>query len=79
MLAAVEGPYGKQLHLDDYGTVLLMATGIGISSQLPYVSQLLEGYHNCEVRTKKIALYWQVDRDSKCLYVAFRNDVLLSL
>ncbi|CAK7237495.1 hypothetical protein SBRCBS47491_009996, partial [Sporothrix bragantina] len=67
MLAAVEGPYGKQLHLDDYGTVLLMATGIGIAAQLPYVSQLLEGYHNCEVRTKKIALYWQVDRDGHIL------------
>ncbi|KAH8589104.1 hypothetical protein B0O99DRAFT_468463, partial [Bisporella sp. PMI_857] len=38
--AIVEGPYGKEIHLDEYGTVLLFATGIGIAGQLPYVKQL---------------------------------------
>ncbi|KAH8748345.1 hypothetical protein BGZ57DRAFT_739465, partial [Hyaloscypha finlandica] len=43
--AIVEGPYGKEIHLDEYGIVLLFATGIGIAGQLPYVKQLLENFH----------------------------------
>ncbi|OTA99792.1 hypothetical protein M426DRAFT_27187 [Hypoxylon sp. CI-4A] len=34
-------PYGKPLVLDQYGTVLLFATGIGITGQLPYMKELL--------------------------------------
>ena len=65
MRAIVEGPYGKELNLDSYGTVLLFATGIGIAGQLAYVVQLLSGYHNCEVKTRRIALFWQVDSESQ--------------
>jgi hypothetical protein len=31
MRAVIEGPYGRELCLDSYGTVLLFATGIGIA------------------------------------------------
>lgn len=64
--AILEGPYGKELDLDGYGTVLLFATGIGIAGQLAYVAQLLQGYNNHEVRTRRIALFWQLDAESKC-------------
>jgi NAD(P)H-flavin reductase len=67
MMAWVEGPYGKELNLESYGTVLLFATGIGIAGQLPYVAQLLEGYHNCEVKTRRIALFWELDSERKRL------------
>ena len=67
MRAVVEGPYGKELELDLYGTVVLFATGIGIAGQLPYVSQLLAGYQNCEVKTRRITLFWQVDSESRYL------------
>lgn len=65
MRAIVEGPYGRELHLESYGTVLLFATGIGIAGQLPYVTQLLEGYHNCEVKGRRIALFWEMDSERK--------------
>jgi NAD(P)H-flavin reductase len=29
--AIIEGPYGKEIHLNEYGIVLLFATGIGIA------------------------------------------------
>jgi predicted ferric reductase len=66
MKAIIEGPYGKELYLDEYGTVLLFATGIGISGQLPYVTQLLEGYQRSEVKTRRIALFWELE--SECKY-----------
>jgi predicted ferric reductase len=65
MRAVIEGPYGKGLNLDSYGTVLLFATGIGIAGQLSYVTQLLEGYCNCEVKTRRIALFWEVESECK--------------
>ena len=65
MRAVIEGPYGNELNLESYGTVLLFATGIGIAGQLPYVTQLLEGCHNCEVKTRRIALFWELDSERK--------------
>ncbi|MAD85156.1 MAG: hypothetical protein CL912_19520 [Deltaproteobacteria bacterium] len=68
MRAIVEGPCGRELHLESYGTVLLFATGIGIAGQLPYVTQLLEGYHNFEVKGRRIALFWEMDSERKCTH-----------
>ncbi|KAI9767639.1 MAG: hypothetical protein M1840_005510 [Geoglossum simile] len=70
MKAIIEGPYGNELNLELYGTVLLFATGIGIAGQLPYVKQLLEGYHNCEVKTRRIALFWEMDSEFHSGWVA---------
>ncbi|KAH8650328.1 hypothetical protein BGZ60DRAFT_389188 [Tricladium varicosporioides] len=76
MRAIVEGPYGRELHLESYGTVLLFATGIGIAGQLPYVTQLLEGYHNCEVKGRRIALFWEMDSE---LHSAWVGDMMKEL
>ena len=65
MKAFIEGPYGKELHLESYGTVLLFATGAGIAGQLPYVKQLLDGYQDHEVKTRRIALFWEMSSERK--------------
>lgn len=67
MRAIIEGPYGKELDLGSYETVLLFATGIGIAGQLPYVIRLLDGYYNSEVKTRKIALLWELDSECKAI------------
>ncbi|KAM5349489.1 hypothetical protein ACJ41O_005994 [Fusarium nematophilum] len=77
LAAVIEGPYGKELHLDSYGTVLLFATGIGIAGQLSYVAQLLDGYQNYEVKTRRVALFWQVDSEIQTAWVADRMQQLL--
>jgi len=63
MRAIVEGPYGKQLDLESYDTVLLFATGMGIAGQLSYVTQLLERYHSRRVTGQRIALFWELDSE----------------
>jgi predicted ferric reductase len=65
MQATVEGPYGKELDLESYGTVLLFATGMGIAAQLPYVTRLLEGYHNRKLKSRRIALFWELESECK--------------
>jgi predicted ferric reductase len=73
MRAVIEGPYGRELELDSYGTVLLFATGIGIAGQLPYIEQLLEGYRNCEVKTRSMALFWEVESEREQILSVRRN------
>ncbi|KAF4625874.1 hypothetical protein G7Y89_g12291 [Cudoniella acicularis] len=55
--AIIEGPYRKELDLKSYGTILLFATGIRIAGQLPYITQLLEEYHNSGEKNRRIALF----------------------
>jgi len=66
--AFIEGPFGHGIHLDEYGTVILMATGIGIAGQLPYIKQLLHGYTNHDIKARKISLFWEVE--SQCRRVS---------
>ncbi|KAH9905233.1 ferric reductase transmembrane component 3 [Xylariomycetidae sp. FL2044] len=77
MKAFVEGPYGRELPLDLYGTVLLIASGIGIAGQLSYVAQLLGDYHNGRTKTRRIALLWEVESEIQTAWVADQMQKLL--
>lgn len=64
--AYIEGPYGTERSLSSYGTVMLFASGVGITHQLPYVRELVEGYCQGTVATKRITLVW-VMPNTECL------------
>lgn len=59
----IEGPYGLYEDLRAYGTVLMIATGLGVASQLPYIKHILDGHMNREARTQKISLFWQIRQE----------------
>lgn len=65
--AFIEGPYGskKEETFGSHGTVLMVASGIGIAGVLPFVKYLCEGHHRREVCTRKICLLWLIERDGK--------------
>lgn len=65
LLAFIDGPYGIQHKFGDYGTVIMFATGIGIVGHIPYVKDLISGYNSCEVRTQRILVIWQINKESK--------------
>ncbi|KAK5047920.1 hypothetical protein LTR84_006108 [Exophiala bonariae] len=58
--AWVEGPYGTQRSLDSYGTVLLFASGVGITHQLGYARQLVEDHSAGTLATKRVTLVWVI-------------------
>ncbi|KAK5955333.1 hypothetical protein OHC33_004015 [Knufia fluminis] len=64
--ALVEGPYGHAKSFNSYGTVLLFASGVGITHQMPYVRDLCQGYADGTVATKRMTLVWVVP-DTECL------------
>lgn len=55
-----EGPYGGLHVMHSYGTVMLFAGGIGISHQVPYVRDLVAGFANGTVATRKVILVWVI-------------------
>lgn len=58
LTAFVNGPYGVHRPLDSYGTVMLFAGGVGITHQVPYVRDLVMGFANETVATRKVVLVW---------------------
>jgi predicted ferric reductase len=65
MSVLIEGPYGRSKNLGTYGTVLMVATGIGIAGHLPYIRYLVEAHANRLVVTQKVRLHWEMTRECK--------------
>jgi len=60
-LALFSGPHGLSAPLAEFETVLLVASGLGIAAQLPYLRHLIRGYNDFQVRTRRIHLVWQLE------------------
>jgi predicted ferric reductase len=66
---AFDGPYGQDLHLERYETVMLVAQGIGIAGVLPYAHHLTNWKfhknksHKRAVMTRKLDLYWLLEEN----------------
>ncbi|KAL8744538.1 MAG: hypothetical protein Q9184_007988 [Pyrenodesmia sp. 2 TL-2023] len=58
--AFIEGPYGSAEPLDSYGTVLLIAGGVGITNQLSHMHHLIQGWAAGTNATQKLVLVWSV-------------------
>ncbi|KAI1494771.1 ferric reductase like transmembrane component [Biscogniauxia mediterranea] len=54
----VEGPYGGEHTMHSYGTVMLFAGGVGITHAVPHVRDLVAGFANGTVATRKVVLVW---------------------
>lgn len=67
--AWIDGPFGPcpvgglSGAIGDYGHVFMVATGIGIAAQLPYIKEIIMGHNRRSVRTQRISLVWQLDRN----------------
>jgi predicted ferric reductase len=60
-LALVDGPYGAEIPLKRYGTILLFASGIGIAAQLLYVKRVQDDYDDRETSCRELTLIWESD------------------
>jgi predicted ferric reductase len=66
-LALFTGPHGISAPAGDYETVVMIASGFGIASQLSYLKQLLYGYNAHKSRNRRIHLVWQIDKEGRHL------------
>ena len=58
--ALIEGPYGGERSLASYGTVMLFASGIGITHQMLYLKELVEAYTVGTVAARRVTLIWVI-------------------
>ncbi|KAH7031024.1 uncharacterized protein B0I36DRAFT_288807 [Microdochium trichocladiopsis] len=77
--ALVDGPYGTTISLGQYGTVLLFATDVGIAGQLTYVRELLRLYQQCMAKSRRIALYWELEAEEHRFWVKEWMNEMLAL
>ncbi|PKX91411.1 ferric reductase family protein [Aspergillus novofumigatus IBT 16806] len=70
-LTWIDGPYGERIDLSSYNNVLLVASGIGIAAQIPYIRELLNH------RPKRIFVAWELDDKSNLNWVYQWMDQLL--
>ncbi|KAF2158734.1 hypothetical protein M409DRAFT_61392 [Zasmidium cellare ATCC 36951] len=54
----LDGPYGMPICLENYGTVILFASGDGIFAQLPFLKAVTEACKLSRARTRRIKLVW---------------------
>lgn len=66
--AIVDGPYGGEVSVGEFETVVLVATDIGIVGHLPYIEHLLKKFHLRDAKVRRIILYWEIDSERKCLH-----------
>lgn len=65
----LDGPYGSDLRMENYETVLLFAKGIGIAGVLPYALSLVErkthedGSYRRGQMTRKVDLIWILEEN----------------
>jgi len=57
--ALVTGPFGLSHAVNQYETVLVIASGSGIAGVVPYIKQLLYGYNTATSRIRRVHLLWE--------------------
>ncbi|KAE8150777.1 ferric reductase NAD binding domain-containing protein [Aspergillus avenaceus] len=58
--ALVEGPFGGLHSLSSYGTVLLIAGGIGITHPMSYMNEFISGFARKPTAVRKVSLIWVI-------------------
>ncbi|KAJ5928354.1 hypothetical protein N7466_007310 [Penicillium verhagenii] len=61
----IDGPYGAPKNMDLYDSFIFVSTGIGITSQLPYLKQLI-ARQDQGFRLRRICLIWEVEEKGTC-------------
>ncbi|KAK6495698.1 hypothetical protein TWF481_002746 [Arthrobotrys musiformis] len=73
----IDGLYGGNFSIDAYGTVFVLATGIGIAGVLPYIKSTIARYNFSEVKTQEIVLMWLLEREGDWEWVEdWMNEML---
>ena len=60
-VAFFSGPHGRPISVNEYGTVILVASQWGIMAQLPYLKHLVGSSYNRCTKVQRACLLWQLD------------------
>lgn len=60
-LALFTGPHGTSEDVDLYESVLLIASGFGVATTIPYLKKMIYGYNTCTLQIRRLHLVWQME------------------
>jgi NAD(P)H-flavin reductase len=60
-VSVFSGPHGQSVSIGDYGVIILIACGWGLTAQMPYLQTLVRGFHHGTVKAQRIHLIWQLE------------------
>jgi NAD(P)H-flavin reductase len=60
IFASILGPFGTVEPVEQYDSVLIIATGHGITAIMSYVKKLMQLHAHPSTRTKRVHFIWQV-------------------
>jgi NAD(P)H-flavin reductase len=58
----IQGPYGRAIDFASYDRVLMIATGMGIAAQLPYLKELVM-MKDRKRATRQLYVVWQLEEE----------------
>jgi NAD(P)H-flavin reductase len=65
------GPHGMDLAIDKYESILMVASGFGITAFLPYLKKLIHDYNAREGRARRIHVVWQITDRGRLVVTEF--------
>ncbi|KAL4756094.1 NADPH oxidase family protein [Aspergillus foveolatus] len=60
-LALFTGPHGTSEDVSQYESIIVIASGYGIATAIPYLKKLIYGYNTCTSQVRRLHLVWQVE------------------
>ncbi|KAK5067118.1 hypothetical protein LTR24_010776 [Lithohypha guttulata] len=60
-LVLFSGPHGGSIRVEEYGVVVLVASGWGLMGQMPYLQALIRGHREGVMKARRIHLIWQLN------------------
>lgn len=79
LLTAVDGPYGNAIDTSNYGTLVLIASGIGVAAVMSIVKNAVEQHRGWRSHVHSIVLAWHVDTYGKNTCEIVQRNLVLTL
>jgi hypothetical protein len=70
-LVLFSSPYRASVAMDEYESILIVVSGFGIATHLPYLKRLIYSYNSRRVQARRIYLVWQIRHKGKSPNTAF--------
>ncbi|KAJ5264536.1 hypothetical protein N7505_007329 [Penicillium chrysogenum] len=64
-LALFTGPHGTTENVGPYETTLIIATGFGIVTLIPYLKEMIHSCNKCTSHTRRLHLVWQTQANEE--------------
>lgn len=59
----LDGPYGSSADVSGFGSVLMLATGMGLFAMLPHLQGILDTHRSADSKLQRIRLMWEPENE----------------